>query len=159
NIRERLHNLGVPIRVISFDFKLQHILLTIAVIVLTTLIGCYSSAIVFVFTNNQPLLEFLPKYSPMFLSWVFVTVMMYLLPLVLAAGVVMYLLDRRSADDILDSADYSAAALLTFVGAAGLTLLVLLSYRIVLAAAVSPVTDATGQIVPAIQIMRILPWV
>jgi hypothetical protein len=94
----------------------------------------------------------LAQHSPRFFSWVFVTVLTYTLPIVLAAGVEMYLLDRASAREPVEGADYASVAILTFIGAAGLAFFALLSYKFVMVRIVAPTPDAS------IAVWRLLPW-
>ena len=70
-------------------------------------------------------------------------------PLLLSAGIAMYLLDREAAGQTVEVTDHIAAAIVTFVGAAGLAFIILLAN-----AFLQVVGTADAHIYPA----HILPW-
>jgi hypothetical protein len=67
----------------------------------------------------------------------------------------MYLLDRASAREPVEGADYASVAILTFIGAAGLAFFALLSYKFVMVRIVAPPQEAGAA---AIAVWRLLPW-
>lgn len=151
-IRTRLTELSLNVRVIGFDFRPGHLLIALATIAVATLFGCYLSVFVYGWARAIDPTSAIMDMTPFFFAWIFVTVATYTLPIVLAAGVEMYLLDRISAKDPLEGSDYAAIAILTFVGSVGLSLFSLLVYNFVMVKIVAP--DPTK----VIQLWRILPW-
>jgi hypothetical protein len=124
----------------------------LATIAVATLFGCYLSVFVYSWAYEIDPTPVVVTMTPFFFSWIFVTVATYTLPIVLAAGVEMYLLDRISAKDPLEGSDYAAIAIFTFIGSVGLSLFSLLVYNFVMVKIVAP--DPTK----VIQLWRILPW-
>jgi hypothetical protein len=151
-IRTRLTELGLDVRVIGFDFRPSHLLIALATIVIAALCGCYLSVFAYGWAHGVGPGPIVLDMTPFFFKWIFVAVSTYTLPIVLAAGVEMYLLDRMSAKDPLEGSDYAAIAILTFIGSVGLSLMSLLVYNFVMVKIVAP--DPTK----AIQLWRILPW-
>jgi hypothetical protein len=151
-IRTRLQAIGLNVRIVGFDFRPGHLVLTFATIAVMTLVGCYAAVFTYAYHFQLESLPLVAAYSPMFFSWIFVTVVTYSLPLVLAAGVEMYLLDRASAGDRVDGADYAAIAILTFAGAAGLSFFALLAWNFI------KLKLAAAGASSVVQLWQILPW-
>jgi hypothetical protein len=134
-VRQRLRELGLQVQLSGLNFRLTHIILSLFVIAFTTVAGCYLSALFYycvevAFRNNSELslLDLLREGTPVFFGWTFSTVLIYVLPITLAAGAAMYVLDRAAANIPMAAADYMTAAVLTFLGSAMLALFILLAY-------------------------------
>jgi hypothetical protein len=153
-VRERLQKLGVQVPLAGLNFRLSHIVLSLFVIAITTVIGCYLSAFVYfgverlvLGDDNVNLFDLLQKGTPIFLGWTVSTVLLYTLPITLAAGAAMYVLDRAAANIPTNPTDNLTAAVLTFVGSAILALFVLLAYGV------------ATHLFDKMQWTELLPWV
>jgi hypothetical protein len=106
-IRRRLTELSLNVRIVGFDFRPGHLLIALMTIVAATLLGCYLAAFVYSWALAIDPTPVIITMTPFFFAWIFVTVATYTLPIVLAAGVEMYLLDRISAKEPLEGSDSS----------------------------------------------------
>ncbi|HVM85024.1 MAG TPA: hypothetical protein VMW18_14130 [Candidatus Binatia bacterium] len=154
-INQRLADSKIRIRPISFNFTAQHLVLMFVLIAGMTLVGCYLSLLIYAFVQGDPA-GTLAQYKYYFLSmpmltWPLITVCAYLLPIVLAAGMVMYKLDKRSWDQVPDFTSGFAGGLMVFVGSAGLAFLAVLAYSVyMVAVGYKPIAD--------FQILTLVPW-
>lgn len=137
SVRERLQKLNLPVSLAGLNFQLSHIILSLFVIALMTIIGCYLSAIAFfgvedfiLKDTSVSLSELLKDGTPIFFTWTLATVCLYTLPITLAAGAAMYVLDRAAANIPTNRQDNLTAAVLTFMGSTVLALFVLLAYGV-----------------------------
>jgi hypothetical protein len=153
-VRERLQKLGLPVSLAGLNFQLSHIVVSLCFIAVTTVAGCYLSAFLyycvqhFILQNaSADLLLLLREGTPIFFAWTVATVALYTLPITLAAGVAMYVLDRTAANMPTNRIDNLTAAVLTFVGSAILALFVLLAYGV------------ATHIFEKVQWTDLLPWV
>lgn len=153
-VRERLQKLDLPVSLAGLNFKLSHIVLSLFVIALTTVVGCYLSALAFfgvedfiVRDGSVVLSELLKEGTPIFFAWTIATVSLYILPIALAAGAAMYVLDRMAANIPTNPTDKLTAAVLTFMGSTVLALFVLLAYGV------------ATHMFSRIQWTDLLPWV
>jgi hypothetical protein len=151
-IRMRLQAIGLSVRIVGFDFRPGHLVLAFTTIAVMTLVGCYAAVFTYAYRYQVDSLPIVAEFSPTFFSWVLVTVVTYSLPIVLAAGVEMYLLDRATAGDPVDGADYAAISILTFLGAAGLSFFALLAWNFI---KLKLAGHGPGALV---QLWQILPW-
>jgi hypothetical protein len=155
-VRSRLRNAGLAVHVAGFDFRPGHMLLAITTIGAMTLVSGHLAVLAHAVQHQLSPVALLSQYSVTIFSWVLITVIAYGLPIILAAGVEMYVLDRYSSGEPLDAADYAAVAILTFVGAAGLSFFSLLTYSFVMLKIATAGTAGLG--VQSIQLWHIVPW-
>jgi hypothetical protein len=134
-VRERLQARGFQIQSGGLNFRSVHIVLSLAAVAVVTIIGCHLAAVFyylverFVLANSTlGFFAILSQGTGTFFAWTISTVLLYTLPITLAAGAASYLLDRIAAGDRLTSADYATGAVLTFAGSSILSLFILMAY-------------------------------
>lgn len=135
-VRDRLREqFDVKVAQAGLNFRLSHLVLSLFVIAVTTVLGCYLAALLYLgvehFILHEPtltLFDILKKGTPVFFGWSISTVLLYALPITFAAGAAMYILDRVAANVPMNTSDYLTASVLTFLGSAVLALYVLLAY-------------------------------
>jgi hypothetical protein len=157
-IGTRLSRSNITMRPISFNFTAKHLILMFVTIAAVTMLGCYLSLLAFAFTREDPS-ALLEKHGLMFLTWPyltwpFATVIVYLLPIVLSAGAVMYRLDRRSWDQAQDFTDRFTSGVMVFIGSAGLAFLAILAYVVALATINAKIYGTSVEIA----VLPLLPW-
>ena len=150
SIRRRLQRFGFNIRIISFDFKFQSVIVALVTIAIMTLIGCYIAAAAYAAYYHLDALQTMSDNTDLFISWVFIRMLAYGLPIIYSAGVVLYLLDRRSSGEALEFSDQFTAAALTFISCAGIAFLTMLTYNVVL--------TVLGLRLGTLHPLQILPW-
>jgi hypothetical protein len=157
-ISTRLSRSNIAIRPISFNFTAKHLVLMFVTIAAVTMVGCYLSLLAFAFTRDNPA-ALLNEHRSMFLTWPFITwpfatVIVYLLPIVLSAGAVMYKLDRRSWDQAQDFTDRFASGVMVFVGSAGLAFLAVLAYSVAMASINGKIYGTSIEVA----VLPLVPW-
>jgi hypothetical protein len=158
-IENRLSALGLATGKLGLDFRAAHLIVAFFALCLMTIVGCYVAALAYgaTATTDATLFAILGEHSWRFLLWGAISDVVYLLPLLLAVGVAMYLVDRTLMNDASRSVERLAIHILTFAGAAGLALFILLGWSFVLLQVTASATTAADQ--PTVEIGRILPWV
>jgi len=173
-IGARLSKAEIAVRPISFNFTAKHLILMFVTIAAVTLVGCYLSLLAFALAQDNTA-ALLQRYQFMFLTlpyitWPLATVIVYLLPIVLSAGAVMYRLDRRAWDQAQDFTDRFTSGVMVFIGSAGLAFIAILFYTVTLTAmgnafidprtmlgyGTSPVTGLHAA--APVPILTMLPW-
>jgi hypothetical protein len=154
-INKRLEESKIRIRPISFNFTAQHLILMFVIIAGMTLVGCYLALIAFA-AAQADFYGTLQQYKLFFLTWPKIiwpltTVCVYLLPIVLSAGMVMYKLDKRSWDQAQDFTTGFTGGVMVFLGSAGLAFLSILAYSVLMV--------ATGnRAIADFRILPLIPW-
>lgn len=145
-----MHVFGLQdMNVVGWQFRLVQIFISTVCVAVGTLAGAILAAwISNLYAETPDALRAALAQAPRYFTWVLYTVPMFTLPLIFAAGVRMYLTDLAEfGEDTLEWEDRLAAAIITFIGAYGLSCLPLL-----IAEAVTAATQ-TG-----VNLEKILPW-
>jgi hypothetical protein len=120
-----------------------------------TLVGCYLGLIAYALAQED-FAGTLQTYKLIFLTWPKViwpltTVCVYLLPIVLSAGMVMYKLDEKSWKHAPDFTTGFTSGVMVFLGSAGLAFLAILAYSVLMV--------ATGnRNITDFRILPLIPW-
>jgi hypothetical protein len=133
-IYKRLDESRIKIRPVSFNFTAQHLILMFVLIAGMTIVGCYLGLLAFAH-GQKDFVGTLQAHELMFLawpqiSWPLATVCVYLLPIILSAGMVMYQLDKRSWEHAEDFTTGFTGGVMVFLGSAGLAFLAILTYAV-----------------------------
>lgn len=173
-IGERLTNADIAVRRTCFNFTAKHLIPMFVTVAGMTFLGCYLSLLAFALAQDNTA-ELLQRYGFMYLTlpyitWPLATVIVYLLPVVLSAGAVMYRLDRRAWEQTQDFTDRFTSGVMVFIGSAGLAFLSILAYSVTLAAIGNATSDpqsalgfGTSPVIgpragAPIPILTLLPW-
>ncbi len=122
-----------------------------------TVVGVFLAVWAYALATGAVAADILSDHLGSFLSWGILCDFMYALPVVLAAGVEMYLLDKTAGGAEPQLVERAAAALLNFAGAAGLAFVCMLVWSY-LRLKLAPAFGAEPA-QPLVDPLRILPWV
>jgi hypothetical protein len=159
-VRSRLNEKGIHVAGGVFNFGPAQLFIAVCMVAVVTVVGVFASVNIFAVFTGADSTEILKQHLGKFFSWGILADVTYTLPLILAAGVEMYLLDQRAQNTNIAGIDRAAGALLNFLGAAGLAFVSMLAWsyvRMRLFPNLDPLrgTSAAGSVDP----LRILPWV
>ncbi|HEX7970309.1 MAG TPA: hypothetical protein VF502_18950, partial [Stellaceae bacterium] len=166
-VRARLIEMRVDVADGVFNFGPAHIVVALGMIAVLTVLGVCLGVWTYALANHTVAADILRDHLGAFLSWGILCDFMYTLPLVLAAGIEMYLLDHAARGAPPQVIDRAAAALLNFVGAAGLAFVCMLAWSYLKLKLGPPPADP-AQLAPlfgpapaqsVVDPLRILPWV
>jgi hypothetical protein len=153
--RLALHGIVTP--PLGLEFRFVHLIVAFFALGLMAIAGSYTAVGVYAAASGQAGLDIIVVQWRNFLMWGGVNDAAYLLPVLLAAGVAMYLVDRRLSEDPLDMTARLAIGIVTFVGAAGLALFVLLGWSFLLLKATGSSSLLTNE--DHVVVGRIVPWI
>jgi hypothetical protein len=159
-VRSRLNDKGVRVAEGLFNFGPAQLFIAVCMIAVVTVLGVFASVHLFALIVGADPTAILKQHLGEFVSWGILADVTYTLPLILAAGIEMYLLDQLAQNARITGIERTAGALLNFLGAAGLAFVSMLAWsylRISLFPSIDPLrgTPAAGTVDP----LRILPWV
>lgn len=156
-VRSRLQSTGLPVQNMGLDFRPSHIFLNLTVIALATVVGCLLSILSYCLLHQETPAGIISENIFRIMSWALPTMVMYILPVVFAAGVSMFLFDRALARPVgdpdasgADWSDKATAVILTFLGSFGLAFFAALAWV--------SVTQALSQQTGPVMALQILPW-
>ena len=159
-VRARLNEKGIPVAEGVFNFGPAQLFIAMFMIAVVTVVGVFASVNLFAAVTATDATAILAEHLGEFVSWGVLADITYTLPLILAAGIEMYLIDQRTQTADVSGVDRAAGALLNFLGGAGLAFVSMLAWsymRASLFPSLDPLrgTPAAGSVDP----LRVLFWV
>jgi hypothetical protein len=158
-VRSRLNEKGIHVAEGAFNFGPAQLIVAAFAIAVSTVAGVFISIGLFALEAPAAANEILGQNLGLFFAWGALADLTYILPLVLAAGIEMYLLDQAVQNSNIRGIDRAAAALLNFLGAAGLAFVSMLAWSYLRASLVPPEIAAANPAAATVDPFRILPWV
>lgn len=153
-VRTRLNGFGLSMASPGFELKTGHLFIASVTVLLMSLLGYMAAAWLYAVDTARDPAAFLASDLDTYFLWTVLAVMMYMLPIILAAGSHLYIIDRSDLidpQDNLTTADRISIIMLTFIGSMGLAFISLLCFISIRAA-------VEGRTTLDIQMLQILPW-
>lgn len=162
-LRARLREKDIKVAPGAFNFGWGQLIVAASLITVFTFVGVVFATAVYAKAMGMSAAQILSQNLPEFLCWGLVADLTYMLPLVFAAAVEMYLLDRVAQGESAGALDHAATAVLNFIGAAGLAFVAMLAcrYLFIELGKLAPGDGSHGLTAAAASTspLLILPWV